>query len=292
MIPFDPFITLEIPIYPRKIKVADKRRPKYYKFEADGGIRSGKKELPDSFYIPNTEVRFTGEFNTKVTRLKPEYTLGIYLGNKIWGHWIRNDIGTIKEFILTGKSTKEDQLKSTYLIHVDSKERVLANPKVAGTPHYKRVNFQDLYSGNMHEHTRAKMVELLHEYFDPYIEKLPVIDNYPVTILLEIVDTVKNHYDNSKDAYGRAWDVDNRGIIYGKVLMDALVKNKKLYSDDRLYVTGPPAFIFTPLPDNDHVNRVLRMYISKDTRSIITNNKYYQEYGHKQNNTGGDNNPW
>lgn len=278
---------ITIPQYPRRVKIAEARKEKYYLFNGIS-LSCGKKQLPVKYFqYPVTEE---GYRPCSPRHLKLEYTLGVYAGSKLLGWYKRDEDGNY----LTYRDKDFSSDAKVYLIEADSKKRVLANPLTAGTPRWARVNFQDLYSGNMNQFTRAKMMQELKDFFRPYIADLPVIENYPLRMTLEIVDTVKNIHDNSKDGdYGQAFDVDNRGIIYFKCLLDLLVSEGKIKSDDRMYVTQAGGALFTPLPTNNDDDRCLILHIDRDDREVITHNQYYKNFKYElQPDTRGIDDPW
>ena len=174
--------------------------------------------------------------------------------------------------------------------------RVIANPKTVGTPKEQRINFQDLYSGNLHEHTRSTLVNKLKDFMRPFVVNLPVIGSYPVRISLELHDTVKNATDNSKDDYGRPFDLDNRSIVYFKCFLDLLVSEGIIIADDRMFVTGVGGVTFHPLPTNDDSEHKLVFTIEQDTRPEIQNHPLYKNF-HTIHHAGlkrdrGTSEPW
>ena len=78
--------------------------------------------------------------------------------------------------------TEEDRIPKKYKklgISYDKKgialdnegEKIIKNTRVAGTPKLWKINSQDLYSGNLHHHSRAKIMVELHKYFVDVVTK-------------------------------------------------------------------------------------------------------------------------
>lgn len=122
--------------------------------------------------------------------------------------------------------------KKGYLINLSTKERVLSNPRSAGTPRYWVVNFQDIWSG-MHHSTKSNRINLLKDIIKPFIKPVKKITTYPIKIEIFLYDIEMNV------------DVDNKGVIYTKVITDLLVGEEKIEDDSHEYVndTGRCKFI-------------------------------------------------
>lgn len=285
-------LKVEIPNYLRKITISEHQKPKYYLYDK-GVFSSGKKPLPMSYYkdnmIPPPDVEESGQ---AISQLKHKYSVGYYVDGKLTGYVTRDVQGRV-----SGKVYLSQKGYSTtgrlYLIDANTFTRIVANPLTAGKPKEMRINFQDLYAGTIFEHTRSKMVNILKEHMLPYVEKLPVIDAFPVRTLLEIKDTVRNITDRSKSTYGQDWDIDNRGIIYSKCILDLLVTLGKIPGDHRMYVTQAGGAIFTPLPTDSDEDRKLIFHIIEDIRDEVKNSEHYKNYNYvKQSDTSGPTKPW
>ena len=107
-------------------------------------------------------------------------------------------------------------------------DRLLANPRSAGTPKYWTINGQRLYDGTLHYTARSKVTRWAHEYFSKFIKKLPKIK------------ILKNHYihvclDLHRPIGEANWDLDNLWP-WTKWFMDTLVEYKKIPDDSINYV--------------------------------------------------------
>jgi hypothetical protein len=120
-----------------------------------------------------------------------------------------------------------------FLINLTTKERVIANPLSVGTPRYWVVNFQSIWNQAIKHQQRAVIINKLKDLLKPYITPIEAIAHYPIRIELFLYDTEMKV------------DVDNKGVIYTKVITDLLVKENKILDDSSQYVndTGRCKFI-------------------------------------------------
>lgn len=163
-------------------------------------------------------------------------------------------------------------LGKMYLVEIATGERVIANPRAAGTPNYMTINGQKLYNGEMHTHTRNKVLKALKDSFAPYIEAIPVIEEFPIIIEMEIHDVIREASSNS------LWDLDNRAWPYVKAFQDGLTgncdksgrpRNKKVIPDDNvLFITQPPVPKFIPVEHEDDRKLVFRIKSETDERIL------------------------
>lgn len=163
----------------------------------------------------------------------------------------------------------------SYLIEKKTGERVIANPKAAGTPNVVTINGQSLYNGAVSKHLRSKILSDIKESYTPYINQMDVIEKYPIVIKMEIHDVI---YESTS-----LWDVDNRSWPYIKAFQDCLTGNKdklgnkkckQIIPDDNiLYVTTPPSPKFIPV--SDPKDRKLVFIIEEETDIRILNNVEY-----------------
>ena len=117
--------------------------------------------------------------------------------------------------------------KGGYLID-QSKNRVISNPIVAGTPKYWTINGQRIYDGSLHYTARSKIARWMHEYLAEYIEQLPVI-NIPPGCYVRI------WLDLYKPGDRLNWDCDNLWP-WTKWFLDTLVEKGKIPDDSVQYV--------------------------------------------------------
>lgn len=250
--------------------MSEKQRAIY--FEWNGlYIKGRNKTLPISFY----KNKFDIPVHTKIEDLKDGLVIGCVKNGKV--------VSTYRDTELLPTSLQNNNLKY-YLCKTNGNkfEPIVCNPKKVGTPNMYLIKGQDIYSGNLREHQRGKVMDAIKQCYLPYIKDLPVIDSYPVKIKCDVYDTIKNFYDRSKDL-GQRWDVDNFAYPYMKAFPDLLVSLKKLKDDDRLHLPSSIHVDFVPIKNHD--NRKLVFTISIDDREEIKNNIDFQEY-HRDFNAG------
>lgn len=260
--------TFEIPQYLREIEVSAKQRPKYYTW--DGTTIKAKNKLLLQKYISPKHKQDVINNNNNVTPawLRYPYVLVKVKANKvigIFGNKVSNDrfVHTDVCFLLNTKLTVKEEKKPTeyILINYETREKVLANETQAGKPKKIIIKGQDMYSGVLNEFTRAKIVNELKEDYKDKIEYFPIItkSGYPVRIEMELIDTIKDYFDNTKEGNGRRWDVGNRCYPYLKTFVDFLVSEEVLPDDDRLHVIGE-SYFFTPCERFEDRKLIFRIY--------------------------------
>ena len=161
--------------------------------------------------------------------------------------------------------TPEDKLPIKYkterfgfvkgkLVDLETKQVVVKNPKVAGTPKMKKINGQDFYSGNVIPQVRAKMIAEMKKFFTEHFEGIPAIpmDEFPVEMEIEI------HYAMKNDLF----DVDNLGWVYTKVIQDVLKDTGIIPDDDVRYIRKSGGCQFVPVDSED--DRKIVIKISKN----------------------------
>jgi hypothetical protein len=167
----------------------------------------------------------------------------------------------------------------TYLIDIADGERVIANPRAAGTPRLVTINGQKIYNGEISKHSRNKILGAIKEEMALYINKLEPIDieKFPLKLELELHDIIREN--NS------IWDLDNRAWPYIKAFQDCLTgnkdkngkkRNKQIIPDDNiLWIIQPPVPKFIPVDKEE--DRKLVFAISENTDKRITQHKGFQE---------------
>jgi len=163
----------------------------------------------------------------------------------------------------------------SYLTDLVTGERVVANPKAAGTPNVVTINGQSLYNGAVSKHLRARILGEIKESYMPYVNAMDVIEEYPIVIEMEIHDTI---FESTS-----LWDVDNRSWPYIKAFQDCLTGNKNklgvkqckqiIPDDNILYVTTPPSPKFIPVDKEE--DRKIVFIIKKETDVRILKHKSY-----------------
>lgn len=167
----------------------------------------------------------------------------------------------------------------TFLVDLETNEKVIANPKAAGTPRNLVINGQKIYNGEASKHIRNKVLSAIKESFSTYINKLSEIKEFPLTLELEIHDVIRENGSYS------LWDIDNRSYPYIKAFQDCLTgnkdktgkkRNKQIIPDDNiLFITQPPVPKFIPV--DDEKDRKLVFIIKKETDKRILNHKGYKQ---------------
>jgi Holliday junction resolvase RusA-like endonuclease len=147
-----------------------------------------------------------------------------------------------------------------FLVDLKTGERVVANPRAAGTAKYEVINGQKIYSGMVHPTMRARIFSTLKDFLKPFMQKLPKIDA-PVKIRCEIHDTIREAKSKS------LWDLDNRGWPYIKAFQDLLVDLEVIHDDNVLFITGSGGIEFNPVSSNEE--RKLVFIIEKETDKAV-----------------------
>lgn len=179
--------------------------------------------------------------------------------------------------------TKYDWQKfnqKTFLVDLETGEKVISNPRAAGTPRYITINGQKIYNGEASKHIRNKVLSAIKESFAPYVNKLSEITEFPLVLELEVHDTIREGSSNS------LWDVDNRAWPYIKAFQDCLTgnkdktgkyRNKQIIPDDCvLFITQPPVPKFLPIEEEKDRKLVFRIKKEKDDR-ILKHEGYINE---------------
>jgi hypothetical protein len=136
-------------------------------------------------------------------------------------------------------------------ILVDSKgEQVVKNPRVAGTPGWKKINGQTFYQGTGNPILRAKIIGAMKDFFRPYFDDIRPIakDNLPITLELEI-------HDNPADEF----DIDNLSWVYNKVILDVMTEKKIIPDDNVNYVAKSGGCQFVRTTEDQQRQLIVRV---------------------------------
>jgi len=147
----------------------------------------------------------------------------------------------------------------------DDNKPLIANPASVNKPRIKKINGQELYSGNMPPHLRSKIVAVMKEHFVQHLRKCNPVVDFPIAITAELY-TVPGAMN---------WDLDNQWI-YHKCFQDALVEANVIPDDNIFYITQAPAFSYTPVERLE--DRKLIYRISKDDRKIFKEHPDYKAH--------------
>ena len=122
---------------------------------------------------------------------------------------------------------------------VDSnKNRIIANPLVAGKPKYWTINGQRIYDGSLHYTARSKVAKWMHRYLGEYIDQIPKIV-IPEGCYLRI------WIDMYKPADKLNWDCDNQWP-WTKWFLDTLVEKGKIPEDSVEFVRSAGQITYIP----------------------------------------------
>lgn len=279
--------SIKVPTYVRRIEVSKKQRPKYWEWNGIT-IKCGSKKLLQKYINPlEKENIILNNGNVSPNKLKDQYYIIEFKGDKVFRKWYTHELNT-----RIGDALTEKQLKrpSKYFLceAVDTwYEKVLANPKQAGEPKYRIINGQNIYNHTLDPFTLGKIFDAIKLcYYNKFktiepqllnsLRKL-INESYPLIIEVEVLDTVKNFFDNTKEGNGKRWDVGNRADPYMKTFLDFLTMGYKdsndkvllqpiIEDDDRLHVSSGNNAIFTPI-ENEY-ERALIFHIYQDTREV------------------------
>lgn len=168
-----------------------------------------------------------------------------------------------KKYYVEGEQIPEKYLspqyafKKGFLFNLETKERVIKNERVAGTPKIIPISGRAIYSG-WHERIRIKVVGAIKDFYRPIVQRLqPVsIQHFPLRIRMELHTPPRN----------MEWDLDNLWI-YSKCFQDLLKDEGVIPNDSIRYITLPPAPEYYPVSEDD--DRKIIFYLESDTRSII-----------------------
>lgn len=154
------------------------------------------------------------------------------------------------------KNPDRYQFVKGVLVDLTTGQKVVGNPKLAGTPRDWIINFQDIWNGGMQGAARNNMAIKLKDLLRPYI--IPVVplstDDYPVRLEIIIADT------------GFKVDASNRGVIYFKVIEDLLVTEGKIIDDSVAYINDTGRLKCVLIEDPNQRKMIIR---------ILSSNHYF-----------------
>lgn len=137
-----------------------------------------------------------------------------------------------------------------YLVDLETRERIVANPRSAGTPRYWVVNFQDIWNQSLVQAQRAYVINILKDELRPYIKTVVKVTKFPIRLELFLYDTEMKV------------DVDNKGVVYTKVITDLLVTEGKLPDDSSDFVNDTGRCKFIKVSDKKDVKMVVKIWTS------------------------------
>lgn len=248
--------SLTCELYPRSIEVSAAIAAQYYEYIPNTNvIKRGRKEyrLAASLIKPECWELYKSNFVFRTWYLKDEYGIGVFRGKNFIHDWTSGN------------------LKNGYRAFVVDRfgERVVANNQTVGKPKHVMINDQDIWNGTLHHIYRAKISEMLHNYFrDIIVSELTPFTEYPLAFDMELYDVPGN------------FDIGNRGMWYGKTFIDCLVREGIIHEDNVDYVTREPrAPLFRPIINENERKLVIHIYYDEEA----ANSPYYKEKQEKMN---------
>lgn len=128
---------------------------------------------------------------------------------------------------------------------------VPTNSKAVDKPRIKKVNGQDVYNQNAAAFGRAKIVDILHNYFEDHLKSMEPLDlsEYPLHIemLFYIHDMGRRNVDN-----------DNKWI-WMKTMQDTLTKLSKI-PDDNVNVIARNSQETILIPEDETQKLIIKIY--------------------------------
>lgn len=285
-------VKITIDNYIRRVKLSESQRKQYYEWDKTT-IKSRGKKLLQKYIEPfykNDIIRNNG--NILPQHLKANYKIVGFKGEKVYSR-----ISGTKEFIFDFRFTEKQLEKPTKFILCkfdaiwrENKiwtEKIIANQTQEGKPKYHIINGQAFYNQTLNQFARVKVMEKIKLMYYNKFKTIPNMDVFnlrhklqketPLYIELEIKDTIKSAYDNTKEGHGRRWDVGNRAEPYMKGFLDfisnhytndkeEILMEALLEDDDRLTITSGNNAYFTPISKYEIPQLIF--YIYKDIRKI------------------------
>jgi len=144
--------------------------------------------------------------------------------------------------------------KAKVLVDVVTGERVIANPRLAGTPKMWNVNFQAIWNQAIRFQQRAVITNKLKEIFIPFIKDLKPIKEFPIKFEIFICDI------------DMVVDISNKGVIYTKILEDLLTEYKIIPDDKAEFINDTGRCKWIKVNTEDEVHMVIR--ISKSNNEM------------------------
>ncbi len=174
--------------------------------------------------------------------------------------------------------------RKEYLVERATRERVVANPRTAGSEKWKLINGNKMYSGEIARWDKEKIMTEIRKSYIPFLEEVEPITLFPLRILAELHDT----YIDELNPTDPDWDIDNRFYPYGKAFPDVLIgwpkwiKAEKVYltrrlipDDHRGYITQPPAPKFIPIESSEDRKIVFKIF--QDLSLVVQEHWAYKE---------------
>ena len=126
-------------------------------------------------------------------------------------------------------------------------EKVIANPRLAGTPKMWSVNFQAIWNQQIKYQSRAMITNKLKDIFAPFIKDLNPIKEFPIQFEIFIFDI------------DMVVDISNKGVIYTKIIEDLLTEYKVIPDDKAEFINDTGRCKWIKVNTEDEIHMVVRI---------------------------------
>jgi hypothetical protein len=143
--------------------------------------------------------------------------------------------------------------------------RVIKNPRSAGTPKYEVLSGNKITSGYATPHIRAKIAAALKDFYRPHVRTLKPFSSLPLRVEWEFWTTV----DPANFDMSNFW-------FYYKYFEDSLVREGIIPDDSIQFVTSPGAPMLVPVDNFEDRKFVFRFY--QDDRTAIREHVLWKDH--------------
>lgn len=191
--------------------------------------------------------------NTIVQELiVPNYPAKIKLSNKQRAKYYHKNKG--KKPPKKYQNDRYSFNEAKVLIDLVTGEKVIANPRLAGTPKMWNVNFQAIWNQQIKFQQRAVITNKLKDIFTPYIKNLKPITEFPLKFEIFICDI------------DMVVDMSNKGVIYTKIIEDLLVEYKVIPDDKPEFINDTGRCKWVKVSTEEEIRMIIR--ISKSNNEM------------------------
>jgi len=134
--------------------------------------------------------------------------------------------------------------------------RVLKNPRAAGTPKFEVLSGNKITSGYSTPHIRNRISTALKDFYRPFVRQMKPFQVFPLRVKWEFWTTV----DPANFDMSNFW-------FYYKYFEDTMTAEGIIPDDSVQFVTSPAAPILVPVDDFDDRKFVFRFY--QDDRPVL-----------------------
>lgn len=173
----------------------------------------------------------------------PDYITHVKLSSKRRAKYFMRGDNIPKKYLNSGCSFNS----KNQLIDLDG-SLVIKNPRVAGTPSWKKINGQEFYQGMGNPIMRSKIIGAMKDFFRPYFDDIQPILHFPIAVELEI-------HDNPTDEF----DIDNLSWVYTKVILDVMAEKGIIPDDNVNYITKSGGCQFVRTKEGQQKQLIVRV---------------------------------